>query len=145
MRRASMPRPATSSSRARRSIPRRSKRSAGSAFRSRQQAVEIVRGWHFGRRPAVRGARAREVLTDLVPALLSAFSGSGDPDAALAGFDTALGRMPAAVELFSILRSNAALRQLFADILGVAPRLAATVTEPSPSSRRRDRSRPGAA
>ncbi len=36
--------------------------------------------------------------------------------------------MPAAVELFSILRSNAALRQLFADILGVAPRLAATVT-----------------
>ncbi len=91
-------------------------------------AVEIVRGWHFGRRPAVRGARAREVLTDLIPALLSAFSASGDADAALAGFDTALGRMPGAVELFSILRSNAVLRQLFADILGVAPRLAATVT-----------------
>ncbi len=92
------------------------------------EAVEIVRGWLFGRRPAVQGARAREVLTELVPALLSAFSESGDPDAALNGFDAALGRMPAAVELFSILRSNAALRALFADILGLAPRLAATVT-----------------
>ncbi len=100
----------------------------GLGFSKSAEAVEIVRGWHFGRRPAVRGARAREVLTELVPALLSAFSGSGDPDAALARFDTALGRMPAAVELFSILKSNAALRQLFADILGVAPRLAATVT-----------------
>ena len=100
----------------------------GLGFSRPAEAVETVRGWHFGRRPAVRGARARAVLTDLIPALLSAFSGSGDPDAALAGFDTALGRMPAAVELFSILKSNAALRQLFADILGVAPRLAATVT-----------------
>ena len=91
------------------------------------EAVETVRGWHFGRRPAVRGPRSREVLTDLVPGLLQAFSRSGDPDAALAGFDAALGRLPAAAELFSILRSNEALRQLYADMLGVAPRLAATV------------------
>ena len=91
------------------------------------EAVETVRGWHFGRRPAVRGPRAREVLTDLVPGLLGAFARSGDPDAALAGFDAALSRMPAATELFSILRSNEALRQLYADMLGVAPRLAATV------------------
>ena len=90
-------------------------------------AVETVRGWHFGRRPAVRGPRAREVLTELVPGLLQAFARSGDPDAALAGFDTALARLPAATELFSILRSNEALLQLYADMLGVAPRLAATV------------------
>ena len=96
-------------------------------FARAAEAVETVRGWHFGRRPAVRGPRAREVLTDLVPDLLAAFSRSGDPDAALTGFDAALSRMPAATELFSILRSNAALRQLYADMLGVAPRLAATV------------------
>ena len=100
----------------------------GLGFTKPRDAVETVRGWHFGRRPAVQGARAREVLTELVPALLSAFSGSGDPDAALTGFDAVLGRMPAAVELFMILKSNAALRELFADILGVAPRLAATVS-----------------
>ena len=96
-------------------------------FSRAREAVETVRGWHFGRRPATRGARAREILTELVPDLLEAFGQSGDPDAALAGFDTALGRLPAATELFSILRSNAALRELYADMLGVAPRLAATV------------------
>ncbi|WP_158818639.1 bifunctional [glutamine synthetase] adenylyltransferase/[glutamine synthetase]-adenylyl-L-tyrosine phosphorylase [Methylocapsa sp. S129] len=93
-------------------------------FRRPEQAAETIRGWHFGRRLAVRGARAREVLTELTPALLDAFSRSGDPDAALAALDAALGRMTAAVELFSILRSNAELRELFGDILGSAPRLA---------------------
>jgi [glutamine synthetase] adenylyltransferase / [glutamine synthetase]-adenylyl-L-tyrosine phosphorylase len=96
-------------------------------FQRPEQATETIRGWHFGRRPAVRSARAREVLTELTPGLLSAFAGSGDPDAALAAFDAALMRMPAAVELMSILRSNAALRELFGDLLGGAPRLAEVV------------------
>ena len=90
-------------------------------------AAETIRGWHFGRRLAVQSPRAREVLTDLVPALLESFSGSGDPDAALAAFDSALTRMPAAVELFSILRANGSVRELFGDILGGAPRLARVV------------------
>lgn len=93
------------------------------------RVTETVRGWHFGRRAAVQSARAREVLTELVPALLEAFSGSGDPDAALAAFDMAMARMPAAVELFSILKSNAAVRELFGDILGGAPRLANVVAQ----------------
>jgi [glutamine synthetase] adenylyltransferase / [glutamine synthetase]-adenylyl-L-tyrosine phosphorylase len=93
-------------------------------FRQPERAAEIIRGWHFGRRLAVRSARAREVLTELTPALLDAFSRSCDPGAALAALDAALGRMTAAVELFSILRSNTQLRELFADVLGSAPRLA---------------------
>ena len=96
-------------------------------FQRPEAAAETIRGWHFGRRPAVQGARAREVLTELVPALLAAFSGSGDPDAALAAFDAALARMPGAVELLSILRSNAPVRELFGDLFGSAPRLAQVV------------------
>jgi glutamate-ammonia-ligase adenylyltransferase len=96
-------------------------------FRDPARAAETVRGWHFGRRPAVRSARAREVLTELVPALLDAFSRSGDADSAIAAFDDAMARMPAAVELFSLLKSHEAMRQLFADILGGAPRLAEVV------------------
>src|ERR1700728_4554621 len=96
-------------------------------FQRPEAAAETVRGWHFGRRAAVRSARAREVLTELTPALLEAFAGSGDPDAALAAFDEALARMPASVELMSILRSNAALRELFGDVLGAAPRLAQVI------------------
>jgi glutamate-ammonia-ligase adenylyltransferase len=101
----------------------------GLGFRRPEQATETIRGWHFGRRPALRSARAREVLTELTPGLLAAFAGSGDPDAALAAFDAMLTRMPAAVELMSILRSNAALRELFGDLLGGAPRLAEVVAQ----------------
>jgi glutamate-ammonia-ligase adenylyltransferase len=96
-------------------------------FQRPEDAAETIRGWHFGRRSAVRSARAREVLTELVPGLLAAFSGSGDPDAALGAFDAALARMPGAVELLSILRSNAPVRELFGDLFGSAPRLAQVV------------------
>jgi len=87
-------------------------------------AAETIRGWHFGRRSGVSSERAREVLTELVPALLEAFSETADPDAALAAFDQALAQRSAAVELLSILKSNTSLRKLFADLLGSAPRLA---------------------
>ena len=93
-------------------------------FKDAPKTCETVRGWHFGRRQAVTSARAREVLTELVPTLLEAFGKSADPDNALAVFDDALGRMPAAIELFSILKSRRAVLTLFADILGSAPRLA---------------------
>ena len=96
-------------------------------FSDPKAVAETIRGWHFGRRSAVQSPRAREVLTELIPALLKAFGGAGDPDAALLAFDQALGRMPAAVELFSILRSNDRIRDLFADILGSAPRLAQVI------------------
>ena len=96
-------------------------------FRRPESAAETIRGWHFGRRPAVRSARAREVLTELTPALLEAFAGSGDADAALAAFDEAMAHMNASVELLSILRSNAHVRELFGDVLGSAPRLAQVI------------------
>ncbi|MDR3407747.1 MAG: bifunctional [glutamine synthetase] adenylyltransferase/[glutamine synthetase]-adenylyl-L-tyrosine phosphorylase [Methylovirgula sp.] len=89
--------------------------------------AETIRGWHFGRRVGVSSERAREVLTELIPALLEAFAESADPDAALAALDHALAQRSAAVELLSILKSNAGLRKLFADLLGSAPRLAEIV------------------
>lgn len=97
-------------------------------FKDPALASQTIRGWHFGHRAAIRTPRAREVLTELVPGLLQAFSASGDPDAALAGLDSALARMPAAVELFTILKSNPSLCELFGEILGGAPRLAGVIT-----------------
>ncbi len=98
-------------------------------FREPEKAAETVRGWHFGRRSAITSQRAREVLTELTPALLSALGGTADPDAALATLDRAFGRMPAAVELLTILQSHDRLRLRFADLLGTAPRLASTVAQ----------------
>lgn len=93
-------------------------------FRDAKTAAETVRGWHFGRRAAVTSARAREVLTELTPALLVALGRTADPDGALAHLDNAFVRMPAAVELLTLLRSHDSLLTLFAEILGSAPRLA---------------------
>jgi glutamate-ammonia-ligase adenylyltransferase len=99
----------------------------GLGFREPSRAHETVREWHAGRHPALRGGRAREILTDLLPDLLKALGGTADPDAALLTLDRAFARMPAAAELLAILRSHERLRLLFADLLGTSPRLADAV------------------
>ncbi len=96
-------------------------------FSRPERVAETVRGWHFGRRPAIVTPRAREIVTELVPGLLEAFGNASDPDGALDAFDGALQHMPAAVELLSILKNNEELRRLFAEILGTAPRLSQIV------------------
>ena len=90
-------------------------------FRDPGAVAATVRAWHAGLRPAVRSPRAREKLTELVPPLLASFARGSDPDAAVAGFDRALERLPTATELFAILTASAALRTLFGEILGGAP------------------------
>jgi [glutamine synthetase] adenylyltransferase / [glutamine synthetase]-adenylyl-L-tyrosine phosphorylase len=83
-----------------------------------------IRGWHHGRIRATRSARARELLTRLVPILLEALAATADPDAAFAQFDRFVSRLPAGVQLFSLLIANPHLLKLVADICGSAPRLA---------------------
>ena len=87
---------------------------------------------------AVQSPRAREVLTELTPALLQAFSGSGDPDAALAAFDAALSRMKARS---SCCRSCARTRRCarFSAICSAARRAGASCDRPAACARRGDR------
>ena len=84
----------------------------------------IVRGWHFGRTATTRSAKARELLTEIMPVLLDALARTGQPDQALIAFDKFLSGLPAGVQLFSLLKANPDLLRLLADILGAAPRLA---------------------
>ena len=88
------------------------------------QVLATVRGWHHGRYPAVRSARARELLTEVQPILIEALAGTADPNAAFASFDRFLSQLPSGVQLFSLLRANPNLLRLVADIMGSAPRLA---------------------
>ncbi len=83
-----------------------------------------IRGWHHGRIRATRSARARELLTKLIPALLNALSKTADPHAAFVHFDRFLSGLPAGVQVFSMLLANPRLLQLLAEIAGSAPRLA---------------------
>jgi glutamate-ammonia-ligase adenylyltransferase len=84
----------------------------------------MIRGWHHGRIRATRSARARELLTKLMPALLEALASTVDPDAAFVHFDRFLSGLPAGVQVFSFLLANPRLLLLVAEIAGSAPRLA---------------------
>ncbi len=88
------------------------------------QVLATIRGWHHGRYPAVRSARARELLTEVQPLLVAALADTADPDRAFSRFDTFLAELPSGVQLFSLLKANPGLLRLVADIMGTAPRLA---------------------
>ena len=84
----------------------------------------VVRGWHHGRYRATHSTRARELLTELMPALLEALARTARPDDAFLVFDEFLSRLPVGVQLFSLLYSKPHLLDLLAVIMGAAPRLA---------------------
>lgn len=83
-----------------------------------------VRVWHSGRYRAVRTARARELLTELVPTLLEAVAGSPNPDLTFRRFDEFLQGLPAGIQLFSLFTAHPDLFDLVAEIMGAAPKLA---------------------
>ncbi len=83
-----------------------------------------IRAWHHGRYRAMRSTRARELLTELTPALLDALAKTASPSVAFAKFDEFLARLPAGVPLFSLFHANPGLLTLVTEIMGDAPRLA---------------------
>ncbi len=93
-------------------------------FKQPSSVLAAVRGWHHGRYPAVRSARARELLTEVQPLLIAALGETADPSGAFANFDRFLSDLPSGVQLFSLLKANPTLLRLVADIMGTAPRLA---------------------
>ncbi|MCC6919381.1 MAG: bifunctional [glutamine synthetase] adenylyltransferase/[glutamine synthetase]-adenylyl-L-tyrosine phosphorylase [Alphaproteobacteria bacterium] len=97
---------------------------AAMGFTRPQGVSAAVRGWHHGRMAATRSARARELLTALMPALLTALGKTADPDTAFTRFDKLLHGLPAGVQLFSLIKANPWLLDVLAEICGAAPRLA---------------------
>jgi glutamate-ammonia-ligase adenylyltransferase len=96
----------------------------GIGFADAHHVAGAIRGWHHGRIRATRSARARELLTKLVPVLLDALAATADPQAAFAQFDRFVSRLPAGVQLFSLFLANPQLLKLIAAVAGSAPRLA---------------------
>ncbi|MFO0987744.1 MAG: glutamine-synthetase adenylyltransferase [Alphaproteobacteria bacterium] len=92
-------------------------------YRDPETVSTLIRGWHHGRHRAMRSARAREVLTELVPAIIAALAKSVNPDDAFRRFDTFIAQLPAGAQFFALLHANPGLLALLADIMGSAPRL----------------------
>ncbi|WP_420404330.1 bifunctional [glutamine synthetase] adenylyltransferase/[glutamine synthetase]-adenylyl-L-tyrosine phosphorylase [Nisaea sp.] len=83
-----------------------------------------IRTWHHGRYRATRSERSRQILTEIVPALLTSFGQAPEPDTAFRRFDRFLEGLPAGVQLFSLFQANPPLLEMLADIMGMAPSLA---------------------
>ena len=92
-------------------------------FRDGVKVFNLVRTWHHGRYRATRSTRARQLLTELMPALLQALGGTTQPDNALIKFDEFLAGLPTGVQLFSMLHANPGLLDMLAEIMGGAPGL----------------------
>ncbi|NBB81793.1 MAG: hypothetical protein GVY28_00135, partial [Alphaproteobacteria bacterium] len=75
-------------------------------FENPSAVIGTVRGWLHGRYRATRSERARQLLTELMPAMLEAVAGTPSPDQAWLRLDEFIGRLPTGVQLFSLFHAN---------------------------------------
>ena len=94
------------------------------AFGDPAQVATTLAAWRAGRPRGLRTGRARELLEKLLPSLLAALAAQPRPALALARLDSLLARLPAGVQLLSLLEHNPALLARLAAVLGAAPLLA---------------------
>jgi glutamate-ammonia-ligase adenylyltransferase len=93
-------------------------------FGSPDRIIAAIRGWQAGHVRALRSARARELLAQLLPRMLTALARQPQPDTVFNRFDAFLARQPAGVQLLSLFQRNPALLDRIAAVLGAAPSLA---------------------
>ncbi len=93
-------------------------------YQDTERVVATVRAWNTGHVRALRSARARDLLGQTLPAILSALGRQPHPDAALERFDQFLAQLPAGVQILSLFQRNPHLLDRVADVLGGAPSLA---------------------
>lgn len=86
--------------------------------------ADVIRGWHHGRYRIMKTKKARELLTELTPAILKALSRTIKPDTAFLQFDKFLSNLPSGIQIFSLFNANKHLLDLIADIMGSYPFLA---------------------
>ena len=78
---------------------------------------------HWASYPAMRSARARQILKRVWPELRKRLDQAALPHEALANFDSFLKGLPAGVQLFSLFEANPQLLDLVVDIVDTAPGL----------------------
>ena len=83
-----------------------------------------VRSWRDGRYRSLKSAAAVSAFDAVRGELVAAFAQAGDPDAAMARFETLLGKLPSAINLFRLLEARPGLLQVLFDCLTLAPPLA---------------------
>ncbi len=89
-----------------------------------QEIVARVAEWSDGRYPPLRSPAALAAFDAIRPDLLQSVAASEDPERTLARWETLLGRLPSAINLFRLLEARPGLFDLLAKCLTLAPPLA---------------------
>lgn len=89
-----------------------------------ERAIAMVKAWHHARIRATRSERARQILTEIIPALLEGFAQTPNPDQTLLRFEKFFSGLIAGVQFLSLLQMNPSLVTSLARIFGSAPSLA---------------------
>lgn len=97
-------------------------------YKDPNKVSDIVRGWHHGRYNCTQKPRSRAVLTKLMPAIISTFSRSPNPDESFIRFDEFLSRLPEKSQVFSMLSVNPSILELMSEIMGGYPEIAANLS-----------------
>ncbi len=93
-------------------------------FSAPERIVARVRGWQTGHVRALRSARARELMDQMLPAVLTQIGRQPHPDDTFTRFDRFLSAQPVGVQLLSLFQHNPVLLMRIAAVLGASPRLA---------------------
>ena len=88
------------------------------------ELADRVNGWTDGSYPALRSGAALSAFEAIRPKLLRSIAASTEPERAVARWESLLGRMTSAINLFRLLEARPGLLQLLADCLTLAPPLA---------------------
>ncbi len=92
-------------------------------FKRAPEVSAAIMRWHKGSMRATRTERARVLLTKLVPPLLEALSKAGEADEAFFAFEDFLSRLPAGVQVFSLLLNNLEIFDVLIRIMTISPYL----------------------
>ncbi|MEL8056138.1 MAG: bifunctional [glutamine synthetase] adenylyltransferase/[glutamine synthetase]-adenylyl-L-tyrosine phosphorylase [Pseudomonadota bacterium] len=92
-------------------------------FSDPDKVIEAVRRWHRGRTPATRTARGRELLTALLPDLLTFMGKTGHPDQAFSRFSRFFEGLRSGVQTLSMLLVEPELMEDLVTTLALAPRI----------------------
>lgn len=96
-------------------------------FENPSHVIAAVRRWHRARTPATRTARGREILTAMLPDLLSAMGRTGEADHAFARFSQFFEGLRSGVQTLSMLSAEPELLEDLVNTLALAPRIATTL------------------
>jgi [glutamine synthetase] adenylyltransferase / [glutamine synthetase]-adenylyl-L-tyrosine phosphorylase len=92
-------------------------------YHDTKRVITAVRRWLAGRVRALRSSRARDLMTTMVPSILTTLGRQPNPDEAFNRFDRFVSALPAGVQPMSLFQYNPTLLDRIAAVLGAAPML----------------------